>query len=168
MDKQVLYKEVIAAVQSDATAKGKWARVGRMVAEAYSDEPALVADKVSFCANAIIPALRPELRDALAADIPRKGTEAYDIDPAKFDALKALRKDATATRDTLFKTVCNNAWPKERTVPVPLELTVWLRPHLQAISTKLDKAYVTGAAYAFNIFKMKQAIATAYALLPRE
>jgi hypothetical protein len=68
----------------------------------------------------------------------------------------------------LFKTVCNNAWPKERTVPVPLELAVWLRQHLQAISTKLDKADGTGAADAFNIFKMKQAVASAYALLPRE
>jgi hypothetical protein len=167
MEKSVVFTAVQSAVSSETATKGKWAKAGSLVAQAYPDETALKAEKEDFCNKAIVPALREELRTALTMDIPRKGTDDYNVDPTKWDKLKDLRKDATATRDTLYRKVVEFAWPKEKTAPTPRPVLVWLKEHIMAISTKLDKVDGTDAAEEFDIVAMKRAIAAAYATLPK-
>jgi hypothetical protein len=88
--------------------------------------------------------MRKDLREALSAEIPRKGTDQYEASPDTWEALKKTRKDATATRDTLFANVVKYAWPAEKVAPSPKDLDQFLREHLEACRNKLAKTESAG------------------------
>lgn len=165
METNAKYQQLVAAtkvaVESSGATQGKWVTVGKAASSYFESEAALVAVKVQFCADAIVPAMKAEHREALLADIPRKGTEEYNAAAAKWDALKATRKAATATRDTYFANVVKYAWPKEKVAPSPKAIEVFVREHLEAIRNKLEKA----EAAEFDIVKMQKHIEAALATL---
>lgn len=107
------YQSVVAAVKEavSVSVKGeaKWLNVGSLVAEQWSSEEQLLAVKVQFCADAIVPALKPEHQKALSTDIPRKGTKGDLEAPEQWEAMRATRKTATAYRDTYFANVLKYA-----------------------------------------------------------
>jgi hypothetical protein len=136
---ETIVANVKGAIVDTDKVKGKWANVGKDVAAFFGNEAELRKVKTQFCADAIIPAMRKDLREALSAEIPRKGTDQYEAAPDTWEALKKTRKDATATRDTLFANVIKYAWPAEKVAPSPKELDQFLREHLEACRNKLAK-----------------------------
>lgn len=161
MSYELAVDAVKGAVAEDSKSKGKWREAAGAVLQVWPDEAEFLKVKNQFCADAIVPAMRKELRDALTMNIPRKGTEEYNASPDTWDAAKKTRKDATATRDTLYRNLCNYAWPKEKAAPVPKELDVFCRERLEQIRNKVQKAEAAG----FDAVKMLHHIEAALAML---
>ena len=111
----ITYTEVCTTVKAAITAteatNAKWDTVGKNILAFYDSPDALKAVKAQFCADAIVPALARKHRDALELNIPRKGSK-DDTEPAKNAEARAAKKDATATRDTMFMYALKKAWPE--------------------------------------------------------
>lgn len=117
------YSEVVVSVKSaikvDSDTQNKWVKAGESVAEFFQSVKALEEVKAQFIADAILPALDKKHGQALAVDIPRKGSKEYiehtqkDISYVdKWEVANQAKKDARATCDTYFKRVLKYAFPK--------------------------------------------------------
>ena len=102
---------VRAAFSADNTAANKWSNAAAAIREFYGSPEALLEAKADFCTNVILACIDKRHRDALAVDIPRKGSK-LDTEPAKNEAARKAKKDATATRDTMFMYALKKAWPE--------------------------------------------------------
>lgn len=107
----VMTDSVRAAFSADNTAANKWANAANHVREYFGDAEELKKNKVQFCADTILLMIDKRHRDALELNIPRKGSK-DDTEPAKNEAARKAKKDATATRDTMFMYVLKKAWPE--------------------------------------------------------
>jgi len=103
----VIVESVKAAINAGKTAESKWDIVGKNILAFYDSPEALKAVKAQFCADAIIPVLDKRHRDALAVNV--KDTDAKSPEGI---AVRAAKKDATATRDTMFMHALRKAWPE--------------------------------------------------------
>jgi hypothetical protein len=119
------YSEVISSVKSaikvDSDTQNKWVKAGESVAEFYQSAKALDEVKAQFIADAILPAIDKRHAQALAVDLPRKGSKEFnektsvDISYAdKWELANQAKKDARSTCDTYFKRVVKYAFPPEK------------------------------------------------------
>lgn len=119
------YSEVVVSVKSaikvDSDTQNKWVKAGESVAEFFQSVKALEEVKAQFIADAILPALDKKHGQALAVDIPRKGSKDFNEKSAmdsgyvdKWEVANQAKKDARATCDTYFKRVLKYAFPPEK------------------------------------------------------
>jgi hypothetical protein len=82
--------------------------------------------KAQFIADAILPGLDKKHAQALAVDLPRKGSKEFkelsEANQAKWEDANQAKKDARATCDTYFARVLNYAFPKPKAEPKPVNL----------------------------------------------
>ncbi len=119
------YSEVVLSVKSavdlDNKTQNKWVKAGESVAEFYQSAKAIEEVKAQFIADAILPALDKKHAQALAVDLPRKGSKdfnekiAMDVSYSdKWELANQAKKDARSTCDTYFKRVLKYAFPPEK------------------------------------------------------
>jgi len=119
------YTDVINSVKSaikiDGDTQNKWVKAGENVAEFYQSAKAVEEVKAQFIADAILPAIDKRHAQALAVDLPRKGSKDFNEKIAmdagysdKWELVNQGKKDARATCDTYFKRVLKYAFPPEK------------------------------------------------------
>jgi hypothetical protein len=88
---------------------------GQAVAGFYMTAENLEAVKAQFIADAILPAMDKKHAQALAVDLPRKGSKDYNelsqANQAKWETANQAKKDARSVADTYFSRVLGYAWP---------------------------------------------------------
>lgn len=113
-----LTKDIIATIKADSSTANKWQNVGSEVRSFYGSELALNEVKAQFIADAIIPALDKKHGEALAKDLPRKGSKEYneltDSNKALWADANQAKKDARSVADTYFKRIVKYAFPTEK------------------------------------------------------
>lgn len=122
MKTTVEYTEVAAAVKvavrSDIQNANKWREAGIVTAKFYGSREALQDVKAQFIADAIIPALDKRHAQALAAEMPRKGSKEYNaLDDGQrqaWEVLNQAKKDARAIAHTMFSRLLSYAFPIEK------------------------------------------------------
>lgn len=107
----IMTESVKAAINAEKSADNKWGDAAKHILEFFGNPEALLAVKAQFCTDVVIPMLDKRHRDALSLDIPRKGSK-LDTEPEKNETARKAKKDATATRDTMFMHVLKKAWPE--------------------------------------------------------
>jgi hypothetical protein len=75
---ETVNQAVRQAVSKDNESKGKWQAAGQAVAGFYMTAENLEAVKAQFIADAILPAMDKKHSQALAVDLPRKGSKDYN------------------------------------------------------------------------------------------
>ena len=114
---QDLIKLVKKSLVSADTAESALQNMGKEVALFYGSESALNEVKAQFCADAILPILKPKHAEALNKDIPRKGSKEYNaLDSsglALWETVNQAKKDARSTLGVYFKRVIKYAFPAE-------------------------------------------------------
>ena len=120
MEYQTLTKQVTEAVRKNLDTDNKWQIAGQSVREFFGTETALTEVKAQFIADAIIPALDKKHGQALARELPRKGSAdyvafvgAHGVDA--WDIANQAKKDARSVAHTMFARVIKYAFPAEKT-----------------------------------------------------
>jgi hypothetical protein len=119
------YVEMISSVKSaikiDGDTEHKWVKAGENVAEFYQSTKAIEEVKAQFIADAILPAIDKRHAQALAVDLPRKGSKGFNamfsVDTSyseKWELANQAKKDARSTCETYFKRVVKYAFPPEK------------------------------------------------------
>lgn len=119
------YSEVVTAtktaIKADSEVGNKWVKAGESVADFFQSAKALEEVKAQFIADAILPAIDKRHAQALAVDLPRKGSKEFNekisVDVSysdKWELANQGKKDARATCDTYFKRVLKYAFPPEK------------------------------------------------------
>lgn len=115
------YSQLCAAVTetvqlSDKT-ENKWVTVGLKVREFFGSESAIEEVKAQFVTDAILPAIKQDLRLALERSLPRMGSKEYKslsaIEKQAWEVINKGKKDARATLETYYKRVIKYAFPKD-------------------------------------------------------
>jgi len=113
-----MYKAVKQAVSNDIALSNKWEKAGEEVAKVYPTAQALEEVKAQFIADGILPAIDKRHAEALAKDLPRKGSKEFnalpDSEKAKWELVNQAKKDARATCNTYFNRVKGYAYGKEK------------------------------------------------------
>lgn len=137
-------KAVTEAVRGDISTGNKWQTAGHAVREFYGTEAALAEVKAQFIADAILPAIDKRHAAALAKELPRKGSEAYNALDAggrdKWEADNQAKKDARATCHTYFTRIVRYAFPAEKVEAAPRSLKTRLSEELAALIKACEKA----------------------------
>ena len=114
---QDLISLVKSALKDSDKAQSSLQKMGSKVAEFYGSESALNEVKAQFCADAILPLIDKRHAEALAKDIPRKGSKeynAYDQSAlALWESVNQAKKDARSTIGVYYKRVIKYAFPAE-------------------------------------------------------
>jgi hypothetical protein len=119
------YSEVVTAtktaIKADSEVGNKWVKAGESVADFFQSAKALEEVKAQFIADAILPAIDKRHAQALAVDLPRKGSKEFNektsVDVSysdKWELANQGKKDARSTCDTYFKRVLKYAFPPEK------------------------------------------------------
>ena len=110
-----LIKLVKKSLVSADTAESALQNMGKEVASFYGSESALNEVKAQFCADAILPILKPKHAEALNKDIPRKGSKEFNALDASglalWESVNQAKKDARSTLGVYFKRVVKYAFP---------------------------------------------------------
>ena len=144
----VNYTEVInhtrEAIKADNNSANRWQLCGKDVRAFFGTEAALQEVKAQFIADAILPAIDKRHAEALAKDLPRKGSKEYnelcEANRAKWDAANEAKKAARATCATYFARIMSYAFPKEKTQAEPRNLRTRLNEELAALVKACEKA----------------------------
>ena len=119
------YSDVVVSVKSaikvDSDTQNKWVKAGESVAEFFQSAKALEEVKAQFISDAIMPAIDKRYAQALAVDLPRKGSKEFNEKSStdsgyadKWELANQAKKDARAVADTYFKRVLKYAFPPEK------------------------------------------------------
>jgi hypothetical protein len=145
MEYSNVIKSVTEAVRGDINTVNKWQTAGNAVREFYGTETAINEVKAQFIVDAIIPALDKKHAQALARDLPRKGSADYVAFVANhgadaWDTANTAKKDARATAHTMFARVVKYAFPAEKAETAPRDLKTRLNEELAALIKACQKA----------------------------
>ena len=144
MEYQTTVKSVIDAVKNELTGVNKWQTAGANVREFFGTEAALLEVKAQFIADAIIPAMDKKWAQALAIELPRKGSKEYNaLDQSgrdRWDDANQAKKDARAVSHTMFNRVAGYAFPKEKAEGGTKTLKTRLVDILSDAIGKIEKA----------------------------
>ena len=144
MEYQTTVKSVIDAVRNELSGVNKWQTAGANVREFFGTEAALLEVKTQFIADAIIPAMDKKWAQALAIELPRKGSKDYNaLDEsgrARWDDANQAKKDARSISHTMFNRVAGYAFPKEKAEGETTTLKTRLVKTLSEVIGKIEKA----------------------------
>ena len=118
------YQEVVnsvkSALKSIEQSETKLQSMGAEVLEFFVTESAMDEVKAQFIADAILPTIKKHHAEALAKDLPRKGSKEYNEHLAKdasyadkFELANQAKKDARSTLNTYYNRVKSYAFPKD-------------------------------------------------------
>lgn len=131
MEYQTLIKQTQDTIRSDKKTADQWVTVGASARDFFGTETAMNEVKAQFIADAIIPALDKKHAQALARELPRKGSADYvayvaNHGAALWEDQNKAKKDARATAHTYFARIVKYAWPTEKTerTPTPLQTRI--------------------------------------------
>lgn len=162
---QAVVKSVGEAVSQDNKSKDKWVTAGVSVNLFYPNREALEAVKAQFIADAILPNVDKKHAQALAVDLPRKGSKEFkelsEANQAKWEEANQAKKDARATCDTYFSRVLNYAFPKEKAESTPKSIEVKFNEAL----TSLIKACEKAEDAPFDVISVKACLVKAQKLV---
>lgn len=148
-------RSTIDAIKADAKTASQWKTAGAKVAECFETESALTEAKAQFIADAILPALDKKHAQALAKDLPRKGSKDYNaLDQSGRDTWEAAnqaKKDARAIAHTYFARLVSYAFPKEKTESAPRELKTRVCEELIALIKACNKVEQNAESEGFDI-----------------
>jgi hypothetical protein len=101
--------------------------------------------KAQFITDAIIPALDKKHAQALAKELPRKGSADYVAFVAShgadaWDTANTAKKDARATAHTMFSRLVKYAFPAEKAETAPRDLKTRINEELAALIKACQKA----------------------------
>ena len=138
-------KAVTEAVKGDINSVNKWQTAGQSVREFFGTEGAITEVKAQFIADAIIPAIDKRHAQALAKDLPRKGSAdyvafvgAHGVDA--WEVANQAKKDARSVAHTMFARVVKYAFPAEKTESAPRDLKTRLNEEIAALVKACQKA----------------------------
>lgn len=119
MEYSTVTKSVIEAVKGELTSVNKWQTAGQSVRDFFGTESAVIEVKAQFIADAIIPAIDKKHAQALAKDLPRKGSADYVAfvgahGAQAWDDANQAKKDARSVAHTMFARVVSYAFPKPK------------------------------------------------------
>ena len=141
---ETVNQAVRQAVSKDNESKGKWQAAGQAVAGFYMTAENLESVKAQFIADAILPAMDKKHAQALAVDLPRKGSKDYNelsqANQAKWETANQAKKDARSVADTYFSRVLGYAWPKPKAEPKPVNLKDRIQKSVADLVDKCGKA----------------------------
>lgn len=116
-----LVNSVKSALKSVDQTETKLQSMGADVLSFFQTEKAMDEVKAQFIADAILPVIKKHHAEALAKDLPRKGSKEYNENLAKdasyadkFDIANQAKKDARATLNTYYNRVKSYAFPKPK------------------------------------------------------
>lgn len=138
-------KAVTEAVRGDINSVNKWQTAGQSVREFFGTESAIAEVKAQFIADAIMPAIDKRHAQALAKELPRKGSAdyvayvgAHGVDA--WETANQAKKDARSVAHTMFARVVKYAFPAEKTETAPRDLKTRLNEELAALVKACQKA----------------------------
>jgi hypothetical protein len=119
------YQEVVnsvkSALKSVEQSETKLQSMGAEVCQFFVTESAMDEVKAQFIADAILPTIKKHHAEALAKDLPRKGSKEYNDNLAKdvsyadkFEIANQAKKDARSTLNTYYNRVKSYAFPKDK------------------------------------------------------
>lgn len=145
MEYQTMTKAVTEAVRGDINSVNKWQVAGQSVREFFGTESAIAEVKAQFIADAIMPAIDKRHAQALAKELPRKGSAdyvayvgAHGVDA--WETANQAKKDARSVAHTMFARVVKYAFPAEKTETAPRDLKTRLNEELAALVKACQKA----------------------------
>ena len=113
-----MIKSVKASLLESDKAETVLTNMGVTVAEYYGNKEALEETKAQFQADAILPIINKRHAEALAKDLPRKGSKEFnaltDTDKAKWESANQAKKDARSTIGVYYSRVVKYAFPAEK------------------------------------------------------
>jgi hypothetical protein len=119
------YLEVVNSVKSTLKSveqtESKLQTMGSDVLAFFQTEKAMDEVKAQFIADAILPVIKKHHAEALAKDLPRKGSKEYMEQVSrdakyheKFEIANQAKKDARSTLNTYYNRVKSYAFPKDK------------------------------------------------------
>jgi hypothetical protein len=118
LDLVVSVKSALKSVEQSET---KLQTMGAEVLDFFKTEAAMDEVKAQFIADAILPVIKKHHAEALAKDLPRKGSKEYNENIAKdasyadkFELANQAKKDARSTLNTYYNRVKSYAFPKDK------------------------------------------------------
>ena len=158
-------RSTIDAIKSDAKTANQWRTAGTKAADCFGTESALTESKAQFIADAILPALDKKHAQALAKELPRKGSKDYNaLDQSGRDTWEAAnqaKKDARAIAHTYFARLVSYAFPKEKTEAAPRELKTRVCEELIALIKACKKVEQNTESEGFDIVECIKGMETA-------
>jgi hypothetical protein len=118
-----LYSTVVsatrAAIGNELTGVNKWKKAGSACREFYGSEVFMREVKAQFIADAILPELNKTHQEAMARELPRKGSADYVAfvgahGVQAWEDANQAKKDARSTCDTMFSRVVSHAFPADK------------------------------------------------------
>jgi hypothetical protein len=116
-----LVSSVKNALKSVEQSETKLQTMGSDVLAFFQTEKAMDEVKAQFIADAIFPVIKKHHAEALAKDLPRKGSKEYNENLAKdasyadkFELANQAKKDARSTLNTYYNRVKSYAFPKDK------------------------------------------------------
>lgn len=145
MDQSTMFKQVTEAVRGGIASEHKYVNAGHAVREFYGTEAAINETKADFITNAIIPALDKKHAQALAKELPRKGSADYVAFVANhgadlWETQNQAKKDARATAHTYFARIVKYAFPAEKAETAPRDLKTRINEEIAALVKACQKA----------------------------
>lgn len=145
MEYSTMTKAVTEAVRGDINSVNKWQTAGQSVREFFGTESAITEVKAQFIADAIMPAIDKRHAQALAKDLPRKGSADYVAfvgahGADAWEVANQAKKDARSVAHTMFARVVKYAFPSEKTETTPRDLKTRLNEELAALVKACQKA----------------------------
>ena len=163
MEYQVTFISVIDAVKNELSGVNNWHTAGSNVREFFGTEAALLEVKAQFIADAIIPAMDKKYAQALALELPRKGSKDYNaLDEsgrARWDDANEAKKSARAVSHTMFNRVAGYAFPKEKAEGGTKTLKTRLVDMLSDAIGKIEKAEAPDFDAPAALAKLREAVA---------
>lgn len=115
---QAAVSETKFAVTGDSLQSASWRAAGRACGAYWPNAEKFEAEKARFIADAIVPAIPKDQQEALAAKLPRKGTDEYNAlnekGKAAWEKAQKAKISARAYANTMFSRVKKYAFPPEK------------------------------------------------------
>jgi hypothetical protein len=139
-----LTKEIQLTIKADNSTANKWQKVGGDTRSFFGSEVALTEVKAQFIADAILPAIDKKYGEALAKDLPRKGSKDFEAltesNKALWEQANQAKKDARSVCDTYFKRIVGYAFPKAKAEVEPRTLKTRCNEELTALIKAVEKS----------------------------
>ena len=139
-----MVKDIIGTIKADDNTENKWVQVGNEVRAFYGTELALSEVKAQFIADAILPALDKKYAEALAKDLPRKGSKEFNAltesNQALWEKSNQAKKDARAVCTTYFDRIVKYAFPTEKAESTPRTLKVKCNEEINKLIKAVEKS----------------------------
>jgi hypothetical protein len=155
-----------AAIGGELTSVNKWQKAGTACLGHFGSETMMREIKAQFIADAILPELNKSHRDAMAKELPRKGSADFVAcvgahGAQAWETANQAKKDARSTCDTMFNRVVGYAFPKDKKESTPTPTKTKIVELINDAIKKAQKDESPDYDVATLIAQLQAALATA-------